>query len=250
MLFDPPLLQGRLIRRYKRFFADVQLSAGEHVVAHCPNTGSLLGCLHEGADVLLATAANPKASLRFSWKMVRVGPIWVGLDTGLAVPLVEEALARGTLPALAGYPRRFREVRYGREQASRIDILLSRGGELPQVARGKTRALPEGDERVYIEVKNTTLVDAGVALFPDAVTERGQKHLEELMHVVATGQRAAMIYCVQRGDCASFRPADHIDPRYGKLLRQAQRAGVELYALRAIPGPNGIEPDRLLPIEL
>jgi sugar fermentation stimulation protein A len=250
MLFDPPLVQGRLLRRYKRFFVDVALDRGEQVVAHCPNTGSLLGCLEEGAPVLLLPSDNPKRVLRFTWKMVHIGGAWVGVDTGLAVPLVEEARSLGLLPALAGYERIYREVRYGREARSRIDLLLSRGGRLSAGVTNKARALPEDDERVYVEVKNTTLAQDGVGMFPDAVTERGQKHLEELMHVVQGGQRAAMVYCVQRADCSVFRPADHIDPTYGKLLRRAQAAGVELYALRARPTPEGITVDAALPIVL
>jgi sugar fermentation stimulation protein A len=234
------------LRRYKRFFVDVELEGGERVVAHCPNTGSLAGCLVEGAPVLLAPANSEKRTLRFGWKLIRLGDCWVGVDTGLAVPLVEEALTAGLLPALCGYPRLYREVRYGREDKSRIDLLLSRGGTLP--SKAKPRDLPEGDERVYIEVKNTTLAEDGLAMFPDAVTSRGQKHLQELMHVVESGQRAAMVYVVQRTDCERFRPADHVDPVYGQLLRRAQLAGVELYALRACPEPGGVAPETLLPI--
>jgi sugar fermentation stimulation protein A len=172
------------------------------------------------------------------------------VDTGLAVPLVEEALAASLLPTLQGYARRYREVVYGREHTSRIDLLLSRGGAMPADAapsrRGRT--LPTGDERVYVEVKNTTLVRDGIAAFPDAVTERGQKHLEELMHVVSQGQRAAMVYCVQRSDCDRFAPADEIDATYGRLLRQAVRAGVEAHAIQATPTPGGVHVARALPV--
>jgi len=252
MQFDPPLVPGRFLRRYKRFFVDVQLETGEHVVAHCPNTGALLGCLEVGAQVQLMVAKGPKRSLPFGWKLIRIGDTWVGVDTGLAVPLVEEAIDAGKLPALSGYARRFREVPYGRELGSRIDLLLSRGGQLPQPARGarRTRVLPIDDERIYVEIKNTTLVRDGTALFPDTVTERGQKHLEELMHVVGTGQRAAMVYCVQRSDCRRFEPADHIDPTYGRLLRAAARQGVELYAIRARSSPEGITVEGSLEIGL
>jgi sugar fermentation stimulation protein A len=250
MQFDPPLVAGRFLRRYKRFFVDVELESGERVVAHCPNTGTLLGCLEVGAPVMLMAARGPKCSLPFGWKLIHVGGSWVGVDTGLAVPLVEEALRAALLPSLEGYPRSYREVPYGREQGSRIDILLSRGGTLPSDA-GKNRrgrALPIGDERVYVEVKNTTLVRGGVAAFPDAVTERGQKHLEELMHVVRQGQRAAMVFCVQRTDCVHFEPADEIDAAYGRLLRQAVRAGVEAHAIQAAPSPNGVQVKRALEV--
>ena len=124
-------------------------------------------------------AKGPKRSLPFGWKLIQVAGTWVGVDTGLAVPLVEEALRMGHLPALSGYPRSYREVPYGRDERSRIDILLSRGGELAEETDRKSvrRVFPTGDQRVYVEVKNTTLVHGGTAMFPDAVTERGQKHL-------------------------------------------------------------------------
>jgi sugar fermentation stimulation protein A len=166
----------------------------------------------------------------------------------VAVPLVREAIAHGLLPELAGFARAYTEIRYGVEGRSRIDLLLSDGGELP--ARAKPRQLPEGDRRVYVEVKNTTLVRDGVAMFPDAVTERGQKHLRELMHVIEAGQRAALVFCVQRADCRSFRPADHVDAAYGELLRRAAACGVELYALRVRCAPGHIAPDARLPIDL
>ncbi len=252
MKFVSPLVEGRFLRRYKRFFVDVELSNGEQVVAHCPNTGSLRGCLEEGARVLLVPVADEKRTLKFGWKLIEIADGWVGVDTGLAVPLVEEAIGAGLLPKLTGYPNLYREVRYGRTQTSRIDILLSRGGTQPpsdgKRPRKAARVLPEGDERVYIEVKNTTLVQDGVAMFPDAVTERGQKHLEELIDVVQSGQRAAMVFCIQRTDCARFAPADAIDPVYGKLLRAALASGVEAYALRVRPSPTAIAIDALLEI--
>ncbi len=252
MLFDPPLLRGRFVRRYKRFFVDVQLDDKSIVVAHCPNTGSLLGCLSEGAEVWIQPTTNPARALRFTWKLIRIGSSLVGVDTGLAVPLVEAAITSGLLDRLTGHERMLREVVYGREGASRIDILLSSGGTLllPGVTKSKRRVLHEGDERVYVEVKNTTLVQADTALFPDAVTERGQKHLEELMHVVELGMRSAMVFCVQRDGCDALRPADHIDPSYGRLLRQAARAGVELYALHASPNPEKIAIRRQIPVLL
>lgn len=249
MQFAVPLVSGRFIRRYKRFFVDVELEGGELVVAHCPNTGSLMGCLVEGAPVLLEPAQNPARSLRYTWKFVRIGDSWVGVDTALAVPLVEHALATGALPELTGYGRIYREVKYGRDGASRIDLLLSRGGTVSET-KAKKRTLPEGDERVYIEVKNTTLVQRDVALFPDAVTERGQKHLEELVHVKKLGHRAAMVYCVQRTDCRVFRPAEAIDPRYAELLRWAVTEGVEVYALRAEPTHTHLRVLGQLPVEL
>lgn len=257
MRFDPPLVRGRLIRRYKRFMVDVALDDGPTVTAHCTNTGSLAGCLREGAPVLLERASNPSRKLAWTWKMIRLGRTWVGVDTGLAVPLVQEAIGRGRLPELAGYCRIVREVAYGREGRSRIDLLLSRGGQPAESGAGRRprgRELFVGDERVYVEVKNTTLALQDGAhphgAFPDAVTERGLKHLHELMHVVEQGHRAAMVYCVQRSDVRAFRPADEIDPAYGRGLRQALEAGVEVYALSTLSGPRRVSLSRRLPLEL
>lgn len=253
MRFDPPLVRGRLIRRYKRFLVDVRLDGGDVVTAHCTNTGSLLGCLEEGAAVMLAPAATPGRKLAWTWKMVRIARTWVGVDTALAVPLVREALQRGFLPELEGYDRVLPEVRYGREGRSRIDLLLSRGGTA--VKGNGRRAVVEGDERVYVEVKNTTLAlpdgnGARRAAFPDAVTERGRKHLEELMAMRRQGHRAAMVYCVQRSDCVDLSPADAIDPGYGQALRHAMAQGVEAYALAMATGPRAIRPLRRLPVVL
>lgn len=252
MRFDPPLVPGRLVRRYKRFLVDVELEDGSIVTAHCTNTGSLLGCLTEGSPVMLAPADAPGRKLRFTWKMVRVGRRWVGVDTGAAVPLVVEALERDLLPELGGYDRVLPEVPYGREGRSRIDLLLSRGGS-PVPRRGR-RTLFEGDARAYVEVKSTTLAVPGGggrhAAFPDAVTARGRKHLHELMGVVAEGHRAAMVFCAQRSDCGAFVPADAIDPDYGATLREAVQAGVEAYALAVATGPRHIRPLRRLPIHL
>ena len=252
MRFDPPLVPGRLVRRYKRFLVDVELDDGGLVTAHSTNTGSLLGCLTPGSRVLLEPAKNPNRKLKWTWTLVRVGRTWVGVDTSLAVPLVVEALEAGTLPELAGYERVLREVPYGPETRSRIDLLLSRGGA-PVAKRGR-RVLHEGDERVYVEVKNTTLAldgpDGPLGAFPDAVTERGKKHLHDLMHVIGEGHRAAMVYCVQRSDCGEFVPADAIDPAYGETLRRAAAAGVELYAITAAAGPKQVRGGRRLPIRL
>jgi len=253
MQFDPPLVTGRFVKRYKRFFVDVELEGGEIVVAHCPNTGSLTGCLIPGAEVAIAPANNPERKLRWTWNLVRIGDTWVGVHTGSAVPLVAAAITDGALPELSGFERCTAEVRYGREGKSRIDLLLSSGGRPEQAGQGtkrKQRISYKGDRRVYVEVKNTTLVRETVAAFPDAVTTRGQKHLEELMHVVQEGHRAAMVYCVQRDDCARFTPADDVDPRYGELLREAVEAGVEAYAMRARVNPSGIRLDTTLPIDL
>lgn len=265
--FDPPLTSARFVRRYKRFFLDARLPNAETVVAHCPNTGALQGCLLEDTEVLLAPAKDPTRKLQWTWKMVRVGDTWVGVDTGIAPALVAEAIAAGLLPALSGYERVISEVRYGVDAGSRIDLLLARGGDPPIGLKqaALARAPWTNEERVYVEVKNTTLrledaprgrrasVDdtrQRRAAFPDAVTERGRKHLHELMHVIDQGHRAAMVFSVQRSDCDVFVPADAIDPEYGKALRQAVAHGVEAYALRATLSPDAITLDETLPIDL
>lgn len=228
----PPLIPGRLIKRYKRFLADIELADGSLVTAHCPNSGSMLGCNLPGSPVMLSVSPNPNRKLAHTWELVQVDGYWVGLNTMLPNRLAEEAILDGTIAELQGYPRLRREVPYGSER-SRIDILL------------------EGDQgRCFVEVKNVTLVEHGRALFPDAVTERGQKHLRELMEVVRNGERGVILFTVQRGDGSAVAPADAIDPAYGRLLRQAVAQGVEALAYRALVAPHEIRLTQSLPVEL
>jgi len=228
----PPLIPGRLIKRYKRFLADIELEDGSLVTAHCPNSGSMLGCNLPGSPVMLSVSPNPNRKLAHTWELVQVDGFWVGLNTMLPNRLAEEAILDGTIAELQGFPRLRREVPYGSER-SRIDILL------------------EGDQgRCFVEVKNVTLVEDGRALFPDAVTERGQKHLRELMEVVRNGDRGVILFTVQRGDGAAVAPADAIDPAYGRLLRQAVTQGVEALAYRALVAPHEIRLTQSLPVEL
>ena len=218
----PPLIPGRLIKRYKRFLADVELEDGSVVTAHCPNSGSMLGCNLPGSPVLLSLSPNPNRKLAHTWELLQVNSFWVGLNTMLPNRLAEEAILDGTVAELQGYPNLRREVAYGSER-SRIDILL------------------EGDKgRCYVEVKNVTLVEDGMALFPDAVTARGQKHLRELMEMVRNGHRGVLLFTVQRGDGNAVAPADRIDPSYGRLLREAVANGVEALAYRAEVQPEQI----------
>ncbi|MBS0353939.1 MAG: DNA/RNA nuclease SfsA [Proteobacteria bacterium] len=231
MRFPHPLLEGRLVRRYQRFLADVETGAGL-VTAHCPNTGSMLGCKEPGNRVWLSPAENPARKLQWTWELVEVAPgCLVGVHTGRSNALVREAIEAGTLPELAGYPTIRPEVKYG--EGSRIDLLL------------------QGDGRpdCYVEVKNVTAaVEGGVGFFPDAVTTRGAKHLREMSVMVAAGHRAALVYCVQRGDVDEVRPADHIDPAYGQALRDALAQGVEVFALGAEVTPGGIVLNRQLAV--
>ena len=209
MRFPQPLVPGRLVRRYKRFFADVILDDGQAVTAHVANTGAMLGTSDPGIEVWLSPAANPERKLRWSWELARIDGVLVGVNTAHPNRIVAEAVAAGAIAELAGYDSLRREVAYGRN--SRIDLLLE-GGGLPTC---------------HVEVKNVHLKRGSWAEFPDAVTTRGTKHLEELRKVVATGGRAMMLYLVQRGDCQGFRPAADIDPTYARSLGDAVRDGVE-----------------------
>jgi sugar fermentation stimulation protein A len=226
-----PTLEAKFLRRYKRFFADVELDDGRLITAHCPNTGSLLGCLEEGRRVVLRDSQNETRKLRYVFQAIRVGRTLVNVDTSLPNAAVFEAVERGAIPELTGYHEAKREVAYG--ENSRIDLLLTRG-----------------DERCYVEVKSTTYAIGKVAAFPDAVTERGLKHLRELVRMREQGQRAVQFFFVSRNDVESFRPADEIDPAYGRALREAARAGVELLAYSTRVRRDRIDLARRLPVDL
>ncbi|MBL8447090.1 MAG: DNA/RNA nuclease SfsA [Zoogloeaceae bacterium] len=228
----PPLTEGRLLRRYQRFLADVALADGTVVTAHCPNTGSMLGCAAPGSRVWLSPASGAKRKLHWTWEVVEVlAEVKVGIHTGRTNALVKEALVAGRIASLAAYASIRAEVSAG--PGSRIDFLLEGGDQPP----------------CYLEVKNVTaaVVD-GVALFPDAVTERGRRHLDVLRAHRANGGRAALVFCAQRGDVREIRPADDIDPRYGRGLREAIAAGVEVWGLGATITLDEIKVDRLLPM--
>ena len=232
MRIDKPVLEARLLKRYKRFFADVELPDGSSLTTHCPNTGTLLGCLQPGNRVWIRDSENEARKLRYTLQAIEVEGVWVSVDTSLSNAVVCEALEQGSIGELKGYDGIRREVKYG--SRSRIDLLLQRE-----------------DEDCYVEIKSTTLADCGVGLFPDAVTERGRKHLEELARVARrAGQRAVQFFLVGRADVECFRPADDIDPAYGKALREAARAGVELLAYRALVEKDRIEVSRPLPVEI
>jgi sugar fermentation stimulation protein A len=214
MKFEPPLIQGKLVKRYKRFMADVELEDGSVVTAHCANSGSMLSVNEPGADVWISPATNPDRKLKFTWEMLRIGEAMVGVNTNRPNKLVAEAILDGTITELSGYATLRHEVKYGKN--SRIDLLL------------------EDDARptCYVEVKNVTmrrdLSPGAPADFPDSVTTRGTKHLHELSDMVADGHRAAMMYLVQRDDAAGFEVASDIDPDYAAALTAAVKAGVEV----------------------
>ena len=236
MKFQQPLIKAHLIKRYKRFLADVTLTDGSVVVAHCANSGSMKGCQPEGATVWLSPNTNPKAKLDYRWELVDVDGTLVGINTSRPNGIVEEAILDGSITELQGYGALKREVKYGKN--SRIDILLS------EPAKG-------GADKCYVEVKNVTLTDgSNQARFPDSVTTRGTKHLNELVDMVHEGHRAVMVYLVQRGDCDHFTTADEIDSVYGDALRHALKAGVEAYCYMCDVTPDVIKVTSPLPIRL
>lgn len=206
----PRLLRGTLIKRYSRFLADVRLRNGHVVTAHCPNSGSMLTCREPGRPVFLSRSTNPARKLKYTWELIDMGSSVVGVNTIVPNRLVKAAAETGYLPELRGYQDVRSEVKYGAN--SRIDVLLENNPT----------------DRCYVEVKNCTLVEDSVAFFPDAVTERGRKHLVELQAMVVQGQRAIIFFLIQRTDAVLFRPADRIDPAYGEELRRAYNAGVEI----------------------
>ena len=214
----PPLTDGHIIKRYKRFLADVELSAGEVVTVHCPNTGSMSGCWKPGAPVQISYSDNPRRKLPWTLERVDMGQGWIGVHTGRTNPVIEEALLAGKLAPFSDYSEVRREVSHQSQGVrSRFDFMLP------------------GEDRqdVWIEVKNVTLWEQQSLCFPDAVTTRGRKHLQHLAQLCEAGQRGVMIYALNRPEGDYFKPADHIDPEYGQVLRQVvEKSGVELMALR------------------
>ncbi len=235
MRFEPPLTEARLRRRYKRFLADVEFPGGQRTTVHCPNTGSMLGCADPGMRIWLSRAANPARKYAWTWEQVEALPgVPVGIHTGRSNALVREAIETGLMRELTGYASIKGEVMAG--EGFRVDFLLS--GQ---------RSRPD----CYLEVKNVTAaVTDGVALFPDAVSERASRHLRELMAKVRDGDRAMLCFCVQRDDVTEVRPADDIDPEYGRTLREALAAGVEAAAYVARVSPAEAVLHRSVPVRL
>lgn len=234
MKFPAPLHSARLLRRYKRFLADVVLDAdGAEATVHCANPGAMLGLAAPGARVWLSRSADPKRKLPWSWEIVEADGGLVGINTAHPNALVAEAIATGAVPELAGYAGLRREVKYGRN--SRVDILLEDPARPP----------------AYVEVKNVHLMRAaGLAEFPDSVTARGAKHLDELGDMVEAGHRAVMVFLVQRTDCARFTLAHDIDPAYAAAYRRARDRGVEAIALACRVTPEEIAAERSIPIDV
>ena len=232
MKFPSPLVEGRLERRYKRFFADVRLSDGSLVTAHCANPGSMKSCLVEQGRVWLSDSNDPRRKLRLTWELAEASGARVFVNPLSANRVVHEALARGRVAELSGYTNLRREVRFGAH--TRFDFLLE-----------------QGDSRCFVEVKNVTLgLGNGRAAFPDSVTERGTRHLSELINAVASGHRAVLLFCVSRSDARSAEPATDIDPTYARWLTRARAAGVEVLAYKCRINQRGVWLDRSLPVRI
>lgn len=228
----PKLTRGVLVKRYKRFLADVRLDTGKIVTAHCPNTGSMQGCSEPGRSVYLSRHDSPNRKLKYTWELIKMPGSLVGVNTLVPNRLVFQAAQAKLIPELSGYQSAAREVSLG--NGSRIDLLLSN----------------EQGDRCYVEIKNCTLVDDGIAMFPDAVTSRGLKHLKELETLVNAGCRCMMFYFIQRMDARIFKPADCIDPDYGRGLRRAVNRGVEILAYDVCIDLGGIQLNHKIPCEL
>jgi sugar fermentation stimulation protein A len=228
MEFATPLIHGTLIKRYKRFLADVQLADGQIITAHCPNTGTMLSCSTPGSGVYLSISDNPKRKYPHTLEMVRDNETWVGVNTSLTNKLVVEAITKGRILEFADIDSVKTEVKTSSK--SRLDLLIT-----------------QHDQLTYVEIKNCSLAIDGCAMFPDAVTARGTKHLNELIRLKKEGFGSCIFFLVQRIDADKFRPATQIDPVYGKTITQAMTAGVQTLVYQAEVSPSGIEVVRPLP---
>jgi len=211
--FSNTLVHGKLIKRYKRFLADVELDSGEIVTAHCTNSGSMKTVLEEGAEVYLTYHGNPDRKTQYTWEMIKINGDWVGINTNHPNTLAYEAIRDGSIKKLRGYTKVQKEVKSGK---SRIDVYAE-----------------NATEQCFLEVKNVTMKEGNYAVFPDAVTKRGQKHLDELIKIKERGIRAVMFYVIQRSDVNYFSPAWDIDPDYAIKLEEAYGIGVEVIAVHA-----------------
>ncbi len=208
----PELIPGILIRRYKRFLADIRLDGGKTIIAHCPNSGAMTACCEPGRRVYVSCHDRPERKLKYTWELIDMPTSMVGVNTLVPNRLIRNAILRKEIPAFVDYDTVVPEVRAGKH--SRLDLMLEDGSA----------------RKCYVEIKNCTLVDdKGVAMFPDAVTSRGRQHLLVLQELKNNGHRCAMIFLIQRMDAHCFAPADHIDPAYGAALRTAVKNGVEMF---------------------
>ena len=228
----PELIPGTLLKRYKRFLVDVKLASGEIVTAHCPNTGSMKGCSEPGRTIYLSSHHNPKRKYKYTWELIAMPTSLVGVNTLVPNRLVAKSIDQKLIPELSEYSHIEREVKIN--EHSRIDLML---------CNGKAK-------RCYVEIKNCTLVSKSIAQFPDAITSRGLKHIIELESLAEAGHRCLMFYFIQRMDARVFRLADHIDPAYGRRLRQAVEKGIEVLAYDVRISLQGIELNKKIFCEL
>lgn len=231
MYFTSKLEQAVLIRRYKRFLADVRLPDGSTLTIHCPNSGSMRSCSEPGSLVCFSQANNPKRKYPHTLEMIHVGANWIGINTSRTNAIVAEAILKGEIAEINEFDELKREVKTS--EGSRLDIMLT-----------------AGDHKTYIEVKNCSLVDDGYALFPDAVTTRGTKHLNELIRLVKDGHTGIIFYLIQRLDADRFKPAVDIDPLYAATLRTAANQGVLILAYQAAVTPESINVIKRVPVIL
>ncbi len=232
MEFSPPLIAGTLIRRYKRFLADVRLEDGREVVAHTANTGAMTGCAEPGMRIWLSENHNPKRKTRFSWELsATAAGVLIGVHTHLANRLVAEAVSDNCFAHWRDWQVLGREVPLGAR--NRADLLLG-----------------DGKRRCLVEVKSVTLAQGDTACFPDARSERGLRQLRVMTELARQGTASAVVYCVQRGDVEAVRPADEIDPDYGAALREAVAAGVGCYGLRIAVSAERLQPETTLSVRL
>lgn len=221
MIFEKPVQYGSLIKRYKRFLADITLADGTNITAHCANSGSMKTCAEPGWKVLVSDSQNPKRKLQYTWELVHNGKCWIGINTQITNKLAKEAILEGKIPELTGYSNIRTEQKYSTN--SRIDLLLE-----------------NEDGKCFVEVKNVTLVENNTYLFPDAVTERGLKHLNDLLEMKKIGHRAVMLYIIQRSDGQIFRPCREIDQKYSQKLQEVYEQGVEI-----LPYVANVSPDEI-----
>lgn len=228
----PQLTNGILIKRYKRFLADIQLETGEKVTAHCPNSGSMKGCAMSGSPVWLSESINPKRKYKYTWELIKTRETMIGINTMVPNKLVKQSIENDLIKELSGYDQVRTEVKTSSH--TRLDLLLEK----------------EGKEKCYVEIKNCTLVEEEIALFPDAVTTRGQKHLDELEHLVSQGHRGVIFFLIQRMDAKLFKPADMIDKIYAQKLKKVVKNGVEIVVRDTSINTQLISIRNVVPVDL
>ena len=231
MKLNKKFQKAKILKRYKRFLADVELENGEVITVHVPNTGRMTTCWAPGWDCIISDSENKKRKYRYTLEMTHNGNTWIVANTNIPNSLAEDFVKNKQIPSLANYDSIRREVKYG--ENSRIDLLLERD-----------------DEKCFVEVKNTTLVEDGIAYFPDAPSDRAIKHLKELEQEVQNGNRAVMLYLITREDAESFSPANHIDPRYGKAVAEASKKGVEIIPVLCNVNPDEITFNKIIKYHL